>query len=213
MKRILIFFLTCMALAVVGNAQEKKEETKEAKSSNLRQSYSGKFGLYNGSDGLNNGLLIGIDGITEFIHYNFFLSGAAELYPKQTMGIFKNPPPSGYQQSLFLLPLHVNFGYKVFDVGDADSRGYLGAGLGYYLYFYNVDYQAGSGGILGGLSGGSESKSGGAMFASVFARILIGQIFIEPRFYIAAKSEDSVGPHAYVLNPSGFAVTLGFQYQ
>lgn len=212
MKRILIFFFAILVLIVAGNAQEKKEETKGVKSSNLRQFYSGKFGLYQGSDGLNNGLLIGIDGITEFIHYNFFLSGAVELYPKQTMGIYKNPPPSGYQQSMLLLPLHVNFGYKLFEVGDADSRGYLGAGLGYYLYFYNVDYQGG-GGILGGLAGGSESKSGGAIFASVFTRILIGQIFIEPRIYMAAKSEDTVGPYAYVVNPSGFAITLGFQYQ
>ncbi|MEX2088890.1 MAG: hypothetical protein WEB62_03925 [Bacteroidota bacterium] len=78
--------------------------------------------------------------------------------------------------------------------------------------FINVDYPGG-GGILGGLAGGSESKSGGAIFASVFTRILIGQIFIEPRIYMAAKSEDTVGPYAYVVNPSGFAITLGFQYQ
>lgn len=209
MKRFLVVVLICLLCAFVTTAQDKKEESK---SPNLRQSYSGKFGLYSGSDGLNNGLLIGIDGITEFVHYNFFLSGAAELYPKQTMGIFKNAPPSGYQQAMFLLPLHANFGYKIVDVGDADSRGYLGVGLGYYLYFYNVDY-AGTGGIFGGLGGGSESKSGGGMFASVFTRFLIGQIFIEPRVYLAAKSEDAAGPYQFVVNPSGFAVTLGFQYQ
>ena len=51
MKRILIFFFAILVLAVAGSAQEKKEETKEVKSSNLRQFYSGKFGMYQGSDG------------------------------------------------------------------------------------------------------------------------------------------------------------------
>ena len=40
MKRILVVVLVGLVLAAAGNAQEKKEETKEVKSSNLRQSYS-----------------------------------------------------------------------------------------------------------------------------------------------------------------------------
>ncbi|MBI3580067.1 MAG: hypothetical protein HY089_11735 [Ignavibacteriales bacterium] len=212
MKKFLwaLIALVCVFQALVGQEKDKKEQ----KSSNLIQFYSGKFGLYQGSDGLNNGLFIGVDGITEFIHYNFFLSGAIELYPKQTIGIFKNAPPAGYQQSMILLPLHVNFGYKLFEVSDADTRGYLGIGGGYYFFFYNVDYQNASGGILGGgLTGQSESNTSGNVFASVFARVLIGQIFIEPRFYFAAKKEATVGnAYTYVVNPSGFSLTLGFQY-
>ncbi len=212
MRAAMILIVLGLLLGGNGFGQESKQDTKQQKSSNLRQFYSGKFGLYAGSDGLNNGLMIGIDGITEFIHYDFFLSGAIELYPKQTIGIFKHAPPSGYQQSLFLLPLHGNFGYKFFEVGDADSRGYIGAGAGYYFYFYNIDYTSGTGGILGGLSSRSESKNSGAVFGSIFARILIGQIFVEPRFYLASKSEGTVEQYAYVINPSGFAITLGFQY-
>lgn len=57
---------------------------------NIKHSYSGKFGFYNPSDGLNNGLLFGVDGITEFIHYNFFISGAADIYFKKTL-FFRQP--------------------------------------------------------------------------------------------------------------------------
>lgn len=211
MKKFLLALMAvvCAFQLLIGQEKDKKEQ----KSSNLIQFYSGKFGLYQGSDGLNNGLFLGVDGITEFIHYNFFLSGAIELYPKQTIGIFKNAPPSGYQQSMILLPLHVNFGYKIFEVPDADTRGYLGAGGGYYFFFYSVDYQNAGGGLFGGLTSQNESNTSGNVFATLFARVLIGQIFVEPRFYFAAKKEMTVGnTYTYVVNPSGFSLTLGFQY-
>lgn len=188
------------------------DEQKEGGSSNLRQYYSGKFGFYQPSDGLNNGLLLGIDGITEFVHYNFFLSGAIDLYPKQTISIFKDPQPDVQQQAMVLLLLHVNFGYQIFNEPTADSRGYVGVGAGYYFYFYSIEYRTDSGGLLGGLATHSDSKNGGNIFATVFARVLIGKIFLEPRLYIASKKEDSIGGFTYVVNPSGFAVTLGFQY-
>lgn len=179
---------------------------------NTRQAYSGKFGLYSGSDGLNNGLMIGADGITEFLRYDFFLNLGAELYLKQTFNFFKDPKPEILQQQIVLLPLSGGGAYKIFDVADADSRGYLGAGAGYYLYFYAVDYRSTSGGILGGAFTQSGSKSGGNFFATVFFRALIGKVFVEPKLYIASKKEDSVGPHGYIVNPSGFSIALGFQY-
>src|ERR1051325_806699 len=80
------------------------------KSPNTIQFYSGKFGYYSPGDGLNNGLVLGVDGITEFLHYNFFLSGAMDLYPKQTISIFRDPQPGGgkppdiTQQQMILLP-------------------------------------------------------------------------------------------------------------
>ncbi|MGH2567486.1 MAG: hypothetical protein ACRDGA_04050 [Bacteroidota bacterium] len=211
MKRFVLMFVLILMPAIMF-AQDKEAE-KTAKSSNLRQYYSGKFGFYQPSDGLNNGLLFGIDGITEFLNYNFFLTGAVDLYMKQTIGIYENAPPAGYSQAMFLIPLHANFGYRVFDVADADSKGYVGGGVGYYLYFYSVEYQSGSGGIVGGLTPRSESKNGGNIFATVFFRVLIGQIFIEPRLYLASKEKDGLpGGYQFVVNPSGFAVTLGFQY-
>lgn len=208
------FFMVLLLILIPIIIVAQEDKGGEKKSSNLRQYYSGKFGFYQPSDGLNNGLLFGVDGITEFLRYNFFLSGAIDLYMKQTIGIFnKDPKPNVLQQAIILLPLHANFGMQLFNVPDADSRGYVGAGLGYYLYFYNVEYQTGSGGIFGGLSSQTDSKSGGNIFGSVFFRVLIGQIFIEPRFYIASKKEDTVnGGYQFVVNPSGFAVTLGFQY-
>lgn len=155
MKRLLIFLCIFFVASSSAFSQERKEE----KSANLRQYASGKFGFYFPSDGLNNGLLFGIDGITEFIHHGFILSGAIDLYPKQSIDIFKNPKPNIAQQTMVLLPIHVNFGYQFFDVPDADTRGYIGVGGGYYFYFYNVDYRS-SGGLFGTLNKASQRTVG-----------------------------------------------------
>ncbi len=222
-RKLISLGLMCAALVIAAMSSSFAADTDNPKKNdtgNLRQYYSGKFGFYQPSDGLNNGLVLGVDGITEFIHYNFFLSGAIDFYPKQTIDIFQQPKPDISQQAVILLPLHVNFGYKIFDVPDADTRGYLGAGGGYYFYFYSVSYSPSSSGGGGGLLGGgslvpasqSDSKSGGSLFATAFARILIGQIFLEPRFYFASKKQNSVGSYNFTINPSGFAITLGFQY-
>ncbi len=178
---------------------------------NLRQSYSGKFGFYSPSDGLNNGLLFGVDGITEFVHYDFFLSGTIDLYLKQNFNFFEPPRPDVVNQQIILLPLQAGFGYKIADIKDADTRIYAGGGAGYYLYFYSVDYRSG-GGLLVPLTVESESKSSGNIFGSLFVRVLIGKIFVEPKYYFASKKEDAVGQYRYVVNPSGFALSLGFQY-
>ncbi len=188
-----------------------KPESKDDGSKNLRQSYSGKIGFYKPGDGLNNGLLIGVDGITEFTHYNFFLSASLDVYPKQTFDFYENPKPDIQQQQLFLLPLHVNFGYQIFNIEDADCRGYLGAGGGYYFYFYTADYRTSSGGIIPTYTSHSDSKNGGSTFGTVFARVLLGKIFVEPRFYFASKSEENFAGSRFVVDPSGFAITIGFQ--
>ncbi|MGB2867518.1 MAG: hypothetical protein WBD36_03635 [Bacteroidota bacterium] len=215
MKRIVAVLVGVALMASCLWSQEKKEE----KSSNLRQFYSGKFGFFQPSDGLNNGLLLGIDGITEFVHYDFFLSGVIDLYQKQTISIFRSPQPDVSRQAMFLLPLHINVGIKLFEAQDADTRAYAGVGGGYYLYFYSVEYtssSSGGGGLLGPVSGlntQTDSKNGGNIFGSAFVRFLIGQVFVEPRAYFATKREGTVsGNYTYVVNPTGFAVTLGFQY-
>lgn len=187
----------------------QKDTTKEL---NIRQSYGGKFGFYDPGEGLNNGLIFGIDGVTEFLKYNFALSGAIDLYPKQTISLLDGSNVQVDQQQIILIPIHANFAYKIFDVADAESRGYISAGLGYYLYFYMVDYRSQTGGIFGSLTPHSESKSGGNIFATISARGFIGRIFIEPRLYIASSSSDSVDGASFTIDPSGFAITLGFQY-
>jgi hypothetical protein len=180
--------------------------------SNLSQYYSGKFGFYNPGNGLNNGLLFGIDGITEFNNYDFFLSGAIDLYQKKTIDIFNHPKPQIIDQYIILIPLHVNAAYKFLTIEDADTKIYGGLGGGYNLFFYNVEYKTQTSGLLGGLTSKSENINGGNVFFSVFARILIGKIFIEPRYYFMSEKEESTGVHNFVINPSGFAITLGFQY-
>jgi len=186
--------------------------TATALSQNTRQAYSGKFGFYAPSDGLNNGLMLGVDGITEFLHYDFFLNLSADLYLKQTFNFFKDPKPDVIRQQIVLIPISVGGAYQLFNVPDADSRAYVGAGAGYYLYFYSVEYRSSSGGPLGGTFSETDSKSSGNFFAVVFARVLINRIFVEPKLYLASKKEDSVGSHPYVVNPSGFSIALGFQY-
>ena len=191
------------------------DNTKDSESNNITQYYGGKFGFYNPSEGLNNGLLFGIDGITEFNHYNFFLSGAADLYFKKTFDIFTNPHPSSISdQQMILIPLHINFGYKLLNIPDANTRFYAGVGGGYYLYFFGATTSSGSGGLLGGggITNSSANKSGGAVFGTVFFRAVIGKIFVEPRYYFAGKVSDSINGNPYTVNPSGFAITLGFQY-
>jgi len=178
----------------------------------LTQYYSGDFGFYAPTGGLNNGLILGLDGITEFNKLDFFLSGDIDLYYKKTIDIFDSPKPNISDQTIFLLPLHVNFGYKLADIPDAGTKVYAGAGVGYYLFFYGVTYSE-SGGLLGGgLTNSSDNKSGGNLFATIFARVLIGKIFIEPRYYIASPKDGSTGGYNFTVNPSGFAIKLGFQY-
>lgn len=200
-----------LTIVVVLTGQTKETTQDESK---LRQYYSGKFGFYQPGDGLNNGLLLGVDGITEFVKYNISVSGALDFYQKQSFNFFHDPKPQISQQAIILLPLHASIGYKLVEVNDADLRIFAGVGGGYYFYFYSVEYtESSGGGILnpGSLSSKTESKNGGNIFGTAFLRILFGKVFVEPRFYFATKTEDAVGSHKYTVNPSGFAITLGFQ--
>jgi len=207
MKRGFILFLLS---SVVVCAAEKENNATHSK---LRQYYSGKFGYYQPDKGLNNGLMFGVDGVTEFVKYNFGLTGAIDLYLKQTFNPFSAPEPQVNRQALILIPLHANFGYRLANIDDADTRIFAGVGGGYYFYFYNVEYRETSGGILGGLTSTTASENGGNVFGTAFLRVLIGKIFLEPRFYFASKSEKSIGSYRMTINPSGFAITIGFQYE
>ncbi len=209
-KLILLLILFVAAGNII--LPQTKEDKSGKKDSNLSQYYSGKFGFYNPGNGLNNGLILGLDGITEFNRYNFFLSGDIDLYQKKTIDIFSEPKPNIGDQAIILIPLHINFGYKLAEVPDADTKFYAGVGGGYYLYFYSVTYSGGSGGLFGGLTNSSDTKNGGNIFFTIFGRVLIGKIFIEPRYYFASKKSDNTGGYSFTINPSGFSITLGFQY-
>lgn len=212
MKKMMILIL---GVSLLGMAQQKEGSPSDSK---LRQYYSGKFGYYQPDKGLNNGLMLGVDGITEFVKYDFGLTGAIDFYQKQTINPFSAPEPNISQQALILIPLHANIGYRLFNVEDADMRMFAGAGGGYYFYFYAVEYteSSGSGGLLGGSLvpvSKSSSENGGNLFGTAFLRVLIGKIFLEPRFYFASKTEKSIGNYKLTINPSGFAMTIGFQYE
>ena len=202
--------LLCTGIILFGSLYNNSFPQNDSK--NLTQYYSGKFGFYSPDEKLNNGLLFGVDGITEFNEYNFLLSGAIDLYYKKTFYPFHDPGPLVNDQSLILIPIHVNAGYKLLHIPYADTKGFLGLGAGYYLYFYELTYQSSSGGIFGGLTSQSASKQGGNFVFTVFGRILIGKIFVEPRFYFATSEKDNVENYSMEIDPSGFAITLGFQY-
>lgn len=179
----------------------------------IRQQFSAKFGFYQPGQGLNNGLLVGVDGITEFLKYNFFISGTIELYPKEAIDMFNYPKPQIAQQQIYVIPIYANIAYKLFSMPDADSRMYAGIGGGYYLYFYNVTYDTSGNSVFGGLNAPQNgSRQGGNGFATIFLRFLLGKVFIEPRAYLAAKSNDGFGSYTYSVNPSGYSITFGFQY-
>lgn len=199
--RVIVFLLVSAATII---AQES--------GSGIKQSFSGKFGFYIPDERLNNGLLFGVDGITEFINYNFLLSGAIDLYYKKTIDLFDNPKPVIQDQSIVLIPLHANIGYKLADITDADTRIYGGLGAGYYLYFYDINYLSESGGIIGNFVPRNASKNSGNFVFTLFGRFLIGKIFIEPRMYFANSSKENIEDHRLIIDPSGFAITLGFQY-
>lgn len=195
-----LFILTMMGLMSVAHSQ------------NIRQTYSGKFGFYAPGEGLGNGLMLGVDGITEFLRYDFSLNLTADVYLKQSFNFFKDPKPEIVRQQIVLIPIHAGAAYKVLDVPDAESRIYLGAGAGYYLYFYTVDYRSSSGGLLGSTFTQSASRNNGNFVAAVFVRILIGRVFVEPKLYFASGDEGEIGSHQLVVDPSGFSIALGFQY-
>lgn len=98
MYKLLIVFIL-LEVAVYGQSDSTKSENKK-----IKQYYSGKFGLYVPSKELNNGLILGIDGITEFNKFNFFLSGSIDLYFKKTFDIFSEPKPSVSDQTILIIP-------------------------------------------------------------------------------------------------------------
>lgn len=212
MKTLVMISMVVSLSAIAQTNDGAASETK------LRQYYSGKFGYYQPDKGLNNGLMLGVDGITEFVKYDIGLTGAIDLYQKQTFNPFGTPEPQIRQQALILIPLHANVGYRLVNINDADTRVFAGAGGGYYFYFYSLEYgeTAGGGGLLGsGLTTSSKTatENGGNLFGTVFLRVLIGKIFLEPRFYFASKTEKNIGAYPLTINPSGFALTIGFQYE
>ena len=200
--------VVCAVMVVVKSVGCAQGET----SPNLRQYVSAKVGFYSPATGLNNGLLFGLDGITEFLRHDFILSGAVDLYFKRTFDMFTATKPNVLDQSMVIIPLHVNVGYQVLNVPSADTRVYAGVGGGYYLSFYNLDHRVYSGGLLSSYEDRSASKNGGAAFGTMFARLLIGKVFLEPRVYLASKEEGMLDGMRYEFDPSGFVITIGFQY-
>jgi hypothetical protein len=178
----------------------------------LRQSYNGKFGFYRPSPAISNGLVVGADGMTEFVRYDIFASLGLDLYLKQSFNPFVGSSPRIDQQSLILIPVTLGGGYKVIDIRDADSRLYVGAGAGYSLYFYRLVYSAPGGGLLGsGLTSEDHSASSGMFTASVQLRIVVGKVFVEPKLYFAKEARTTLGgSYTYTIDPSGFIITVGY---
>ncbi|HUL45414.1 MAG TPA: hypothetical protein VLY03_13760 [Bacteroidota bacterium] len=210
MKYLLVLWIVLCASGTVGFAGEGE---------GVSQYYSGKIGFYHPSDGLNNGLILGADGITEFERYHILLSLDLDAYPKQSVSVFDNPQPGGgsppdvTDQQLLLFPFHANVAYELVQIPDAEAKVYLGGGGGYYFYFYSATYQTRTGGLLGGsLSHSSDAKNSGGGFGTIFARIVFGNTFLEPRYFFSSKSMESLGGNTFTIDPSGFSVMIGLQY-
>jgi hypothetical protein len=191
-------------------AQESAVESNNA-GQNIGQYYSLKAGFFNSRGGINNGLIFGLDGITEFYKYNLFLSGNVDFYQKKTINVFSVPGITS--QSMILVPLHIDLGYKIAHFRDADSKIYAGIGVGYSLYFYNASYQTTSQGLIFNQTiNNNVTKNSGYVFETIFGRILIGGIFVEPLYYFTAAKNDKIDAYSFNFNPSGFAVSFGFEY-
>ena len=202
---VLVLMLIIICISIKAQSLTGKND------SSLGQYYSIKVGYFNPQKGLNNGLLLGLDGITEFYKYNFFLSGDVDFYRKKTVSIYAAPDIT--DQSVMIFPLHINLAYKAFELPDAETKFYLGVGGGYYLYFYNATYQTSSSGILfNETTNNNVTKNGGNGFFSVFARVLVGKVFVEPLYYFASAKNESINSYPLSVNPSGFSISIGFQY-
>jgi len=203
-SRVRVLSILFIAVAACAVAQEKDEG--EDGGIELRQYYSGKLGFYHPDPSLNNGLILGVDGLTEFVHTRFAIMTEVDYYQKQTVSTLVNPPPFISRQSLTVIPIHINLAWKIFDAYEVGGSASVGIGGGGYLYFYSIEYPTAGGSVI------TDQRTGGNAFGSAFARFLVGRFFIEPRIFIASKSRDTAaGSLSYVVNPSGYSIMVGIQ--
>lgn len=173
------------------------------------EQYSARAGFYAPRDGLNNGFVLGADASLDFSDLRVIVNLSGDFYIKQTFNVFHDPAPEIVKQQILLVPLALGIGYRL--VG-AESGGLVltaGAGVGYYVDFYNLDYRDFQ---TVPQRTRSDSKTGGSFFSSVFMRLALGNFFVEPKRLFAKSHEDAIGPYSYEINPAGFLVTVGFQY-
>ena len=175
----------------------------------FREQYSAKAGFYAPAKGLNNGFILGADASLDFPDYRFAVQFSGECYIKKTLGLFKDSNLDVVQQQILLVPVAVGMLYRLGNSANEGVLVSLGAGVGYYFDFYNIDYRENLIPVPGTRS---DSKTGGNFYSAVMVRACVNNFFIEPKMLFAKSHGNVIGSSSYEINPSGFILTVGFQY-
>ena len=175
------------------------------------QEYSARAGYFSPYKGLNNGFIFGADGSFILPDYRIVLRFSGDCYVKQTVDLFEEPKPQVVKQQILLVPIAVGVSYQMVQPTGAGLRVSVGIQGGYYVDFYEVDYRD----VLR-LSPlpvyGNGSQTGGNFFYGIVARIGTANFFLEPKILLARPHQDDVSSYRYGIDPSGFMVTVGFEY-
>lgn len=178
---------------------------------NFYQEYSARAGYFSPHKGLNNGFIFGADGSFILPDYRIVLRFSGDCYIKQTVDLFEEPKPQIVRQQVLLVPIGVSVSYQVVEPVGTGLKVTVGLEGGYYVDFYSVDYRD----VLR-LTPlpvyGKDSQSGGNFFYGIVARIGVANFFLEPKILLARPHREDVGSYRYGIDPSGFMITVGFQY-
>jgi len=175
------------------------------------QNYSARAGYFSPHKGLNNGFIFGADGSFVLPNERLVISLSGDCYIKQTVDLFEEPKPQIVRQQVLLVPIAVGVSYQVVEPMGRGVRVTVGLEGGYYVDFYAVDYRD----VLRLTPVpvyGNDSRSGGNFFYGVVARIGAANFFLEPKILLARPHQEDVGPYRYGIDPSGFMMTIGFEY-
>ena len=175
------------------------------------QEYTARAGFYAPRKGLNNGFIFGADGLFILPDYRLVVSLSGDCYIKQTVDLFEEPKPQIVKQQILLVPMAVGVSYQVVQSTGPGLSVKVGIQGGYYVEFYTVDYRD----VLS-LSPlpvhENDSQTGGNFFYGLVARVGTGNFFLEPKILMARPHRETVGSYRYGVDPSGFMITVGFEY-
>ena len=175
------------------------------------QEYSARAGYFSPHKGLNNGFIFGADGSFILPDYRLVVSLSGDCYIKRTVDLFEEPKPEIVRQQVLLVPVAVGVSYQVVQSMGTGLMVTVGVEGGYYVDFYAVDYRD----VLRLTPVpvyGNDSQSGGNFFYGVVARMGVANFFLEPKILAARPHQGHVSSYRYGIDPSGFVVTVGFEY-
>ncbi len=175
------------------------------------QSYfEAKIGFYNPTNYISKGAIGGLSWIKEDLKNSYYFSINSDFYFTQKTTIVNPATIYISQQLLVFLPLYLDIAYKLISNEHEFLKLYLGCGAGIYIYYYRI--QSIPIPIITLLAKKSDFKLGNSIFISPFMKLSYHKIFIEPRLFIDNKTEGEILGNKYSVNPSGYSVSIGYQY-